>query len=473
MKKVASIEIRDAALTDLIFEGFERLEHRYALHAASMKEALQEVIENILLYAYDDPGRFMIKAVFSLDLHTFRIDVTDTGIPFDFGRYRSESLSMPTDHTKGFYRIYDLIDRFYFTNVAGIGKCFTLIDSIDFSPTPASLPPVPSSAQPDITQITVRPFDPNDAEGIARLIYRNYDYTYYKTLYYEAEAIRNANEEGEIFSVVALFEEEIVGHFAMIPSVFSPIAEIGAAVVDPRYKRLGIMNRMFDLLLKSAQKQNLHAIYGEGMMLHPYSQKANLRHGMTESAILLGEVIETMEIEHQLKNTNRSGVVVAFLLFDRSPRNLALPKRYRDLIVRTYESASIPLQPSDPILQPHVPPISHRFNPLLKTGTLVIESDIEVSMIDAALEALFLHHCDMIFADINLHRIKTIDEVVHHLNERRFFYAGVMFSFYRGEDYLRLQRKNARHIEEEQLVCHSSFARELLAAILRDEEALP
>ena len=121
---------------------------------------------------------------------------------------------------------------------------------------------------------------------------------------------------------------------------------------------------------------------------------------------------------------------------------------------------------------PHHPAISYRLNSLLKTATVVIESEIEAKELDAMLHELMTSRCDMIFADINLHRIGQIDAVVSLLNERLFFYSGVMFDCYHNEDYLRMQRKNTVEIEEEQLICYSPFATRLLAFILEDEASL-
>ena len=61
------------------------------------------------------------------------------------------------------------------------------------------------------------------------------------------------------------------------------------------------------------------------------------------------------------------------------------------------------------------------------------------------------------------------DEVVAMLNRRHFFYSGVFFSFYHNEDYLRLQRKNSRFVDEEQLVCYSQNAKAMLEYIQDDE----
>lgn len=325
---------------------------------------------------------------------------------------------------------------------------------------------------PDHLDISVRHFISEDGEGIASLMYRNYGDTYYKTFYYDADAIRKANENKEIISVVADSAEKIVGHFALVPSAVSNIAEIGAAVVEPALKHMGIMSRMFDLIVTAARGLQLDAIYGEGIMLHPYSQKANLHHGMIESAILLGEVPSSIEIEHRLKDNKRSGVVIAFLLFDQNARSLFLPSRYRKMIEETYHNGGIILIPAAPSSEIIDPKIDYRINPMLKTGTIVIETNISDQYLDTILEVLLSHPCDMIFADINLHRIESIDAVIRLFNERRFFYSGLLFSYYRNEDYLRMQRKNVPDIDEEELICYSSFSQKLLDFILRDEASL-
>ncbi len=320
-----------------------------------------------------------------------------------------------------------------------------------------------------VPDIAVRRFIPLDAEGITALIRRNYGETYHKTPFYDPEAIRNANDAATIISVVALYFETVIGHFALFPSDVSAVGEIGAAVVDPAFKQLGIMNRMFDLLVSIAQERNLAALYGEAIMLHPFSQRANLRHGMTESALLLGEVPASIEIEHRYKDPMRSGGLEAFLLFDKTPRALRLPERYTGIITETYRHAGISLLPIAPALPEHDETILPRYNPFLQIGYLVFEGVPDEPLFEKAMEDLRVRRCDMIYADINLHRIEAIDALIGFLNARRFFYAGVMFALYGEEDYLRLQFKNTPHVDEHHLVCYSPFARELLAYILEDE----
>lgn len=474
MKELIRIEIFHPRHTGLVSDAFERLFPVPSDTVKKFKEALDEVIENIVFHAYEEPERFWMEVLFQGDDTSCRMDISDAGIPFDFEDYRSESIEKTADHTKGFYHIYDLVERFYFSNIPGKGKRFTLI-------APFPVPAVPNvtaapGKQPDsgalAAQVDVRRFEPSDAEGIARLIYRNYDHTYYKTFYYDPLAIMDANTSGQIVSIVALCGGLVIGHFALILSSMSNIAEIGAAVVDPGFKGHGIMTRMFEYLIATAREMKLNALYGEAIMIHPYSQKANRRQGMAESAILLGEVPSSLEIEHRFKETMRSGAVEAFLLFDRHERRLHLPLLYREKITAAYAEADVPFHDSENGASPQERTIEHRYNPMLNIGVIVIDAAVIPSRFDAALDSLLLTHCDMIYADINLHRIAEIDDLVSFLNTRRFFYAGVMFSFYHNEDYLRLQRKNALGIDEEQLVCYSESARDLLAFILEDERRI-
>lgn len=322
----------------------------------------------------------------------------------------------------------------------------------------------------EFADIAIREFIPGDAAGISALIRRNYGDTYHKDSFYDPGQIRDSNASRQIISVVAHYFETVVGHFAMFPSEYSNIAEIGAAVVDPAFKHLGIMNRMFDSVVSVAQKMEFSALYGEAIMLHPFSQKANLHHGMSESAILLGEVPSSIEIEHRYKNAKRSGGLESFLLFDRNPRSLRLPSRYARMIADTYHQAGIPVVPSSSPSFPRKPgEIRQRYNPVLNIGYLIIDACPTPGELDAAVEAQRQSWCDMIYVDINLHRVQEIDALTELLNERNFFYGGVMFMFYGNEDYLRLQRKNTVLIDEEHLVCHSEFARKLFDYILEDE----
>jgi len=435
-----------------------------------LSEAINQLLENVVEHAYEKVENMDITVRFTIMPRQLQIDVEDSGLPFDFTPFMSEAVDHSSRHEKGFYRIYDLVDRFWFTMLENRGKRFSVVQA--FTENYNIETGKPCNKLPDmetiLQRLVVRRYEDGDAEGIAQLIYKNYHYTYYKTQFYDPAKIRHLNREREVVSIVAVYGVRIVGHFALVISRHSDVAEIAIAAVDPEFKKMGIMNRMFDTIIETAKVLRLNAIYGEALMLHPYSQKANLSHGLCESAIVLGEVPSQTEIERQLKASLRSGAMVSFLVFDTHARYLSLPQRYRAKIEAVYACARITRSQSRPA-NPGRQPLSHHMNSQINVGFVIIEALPDPDALDELIDLMHTDHCEMVYADINLHHIGEIDEVVELLKRRRFFYSGVMFSFYHNEDYLRLQRKNSRFVDEEQLVCYSQNAKALLEYIQRDE----
>ena len=472
MRDEIALKITNTADAKLIYHLFSHLKERLPVSdLAPMEEALMQLIENVLEHAYERDYDLDVTVHFYIYSCQLKIDVEERGIPFDFSRYLSEPIDHSADHKKGFYLIYDLVDRFYFTPLPNTGKRFTLIQMFDqcFDIKSNQIMTQESLDKREVlNHLDIRAFVSGDGDGIAKLIYRNYDYTYYKHLFYEPQEVRKANEKGDVHSIVALHNNEIVGHFALIRNPYSNIAEIGVATVDPRYKGMGIMNRMFDFLIYEAKRLGYDAIFGEAIMLHPYSQKANLSHGMTECAIILGQVPSEIQIEHNLQTPQRSGVLVAYLLFDKRRCQHAHSKIYGKQIQKVYDNVGIEICDITP---PHQvrDAITHRINDKLNLGYIRIEDVITEKELMEILADLQKEHCEMLYADINLHRIKDIDAVISLLNIHGFFYSGVLFSYYDSEDYLRLQRKNTKSMEEEQLVCYSRNAQQMLAFIREDK----
>lgn len=439
-------------------------------HPRALSEALEQLLENVVEHAYEKVENIDVTVRFTIYPRQLQIDVEDSGLPFDFTPFMSEAVDHSTEHEKGFFRIYDLVDRFWFTMLENRGKRFSIIQSFESNYDIGT--GKKSEALPDretiLQRLVVRRFEDGDAEGIARLIYKNYHYSYYKTQFYDPVKIRNLNQAHEVVSIVAVYGVRIVGHFALVMSPRSNIAEIAIAAVDPEFKKMGIMNRMFDFVIETAKVLNLNAFYGEAIMLHPYSQKANLSHGMCESAIILGEVPSQTEIEHQLKSSLRSGAMMSFLVFKKTARYIVLPKRHRAQIESVYRCAGIKLL-DQKLKNPGRQAFSYHLNERINIGFIIIEAILDAKALDELIDLMHSEHCEMVYADINLHHIEAIDDVVAMLERRRFFYSGVLFSFYHNEDYLRLQRKNSRFVDEEQLVCYSQNAKSLLEYIQEDE----
>lgn len=457
----------------LIYTALKQLEKRSGYHFNKMKRALQELLENTLEHAYDDKkeDEIAIKVTFSLQECQLQVTLQEFGKPFDFSPYLSESIDGSSDHSKGFYLIYDLVETFYFANLGKEGKRFTLISQLkNCSLTSPEQPSENKNTLHILDDITVRTFQEEDAEAISQLIYKNYDYTYYKPFFYTPKSVKSANLQDTIHSILALHHQKIIGHFALVPRINTHCCEVAVAVVHPNYKSMGVMGRMFDTLINEATKRNYRSIFGEAIMLHPYSQKANLKKGMKESALVLGLVPNDIEIEHNLRLPKRSGVLVGYRLFEDQHYALNIPSQYKQWIDKTYQQFELNFENTTDL-------------PQLKTYDVhtdkelnLIAIEINTFMGDEAfttlLETILLEQSDMIYVDINLHRIKEMDTLIDLLNHHGFFYAGVMFDFYHDEDYLRLQKVCTHNIELEHLVTYSEFGKDLLAFVREDKKRI-
>ncbi len=446
-------------------------------------DSVEELIHNAVTHAYKDERGYI-----EIALHPFktglRIDVHDWGIPMSHQKHKSVPLKR--EDSSGFNRIYDLVDSFEYHNLGKEGKKFVIIKyashPIHTQRDPSSL--VSSSAKKEKREIsnpnvpiTIREFAQGDEEGIATLIYKNYGHSYIKDLFYYPQKI--AELHGKKFhSVVAESNGKIVGHFAFILIPESTIAEIGIVVVDPLFKGRGLMNRMLKLILKKAEEIGLDAVFGEAIMYHTFSQKSNLTHDFSESALMLGKtpLDITIESNELTKAYKRGAVLVGYRFFHKYSKSLYLPKIYRDQIEKTYLNAGISFTKKKKKIR-KIPDhifLSYQFDPPTNIATIRVDrygKDFKHKFL-LLVSQLRAKHCDMIYADISLENIPQINKVIKIMNKRGFFYSGVMFLCHKRGDYLRLQLKHSDKVGNKNYVCYSEFCKKLSEFITEDEKRI-
>jgi len=464
------IKISNKAYTAFILSAFNQVRSRlFQTNLDPIKEALDILLDNVMEHAFEKPFEIDLRVHFYIHSCELRIDVIDAGLPFDFTPYLSTSLDQKYKYKTGLYRVYELVDRFEYQNLGKKGKCLSLIQNFnlcyDLKDDSVSTPEY--NKEDVLDKIHVRTFTIGDGDGIAKLVYRNYNFSYYKETFYIPYKVREANLNNTVTSIVAYYEDELIGHFALLKSKKSNIAEIGVACVDPRFKRMGIMNLMFDTLIITAKEENLSAIYGEALTMHPFSQKANIRHNMIESAISLGTVPSSMEIEENIKTAQKSGAMIAYLLFNPQPRELYMPKQYKTELTKVYIRANIDTMHSKmtPVSRKN---LDTKTSDTLNSGTIIIEDYFILSDFQKTFEHLRHQKRDIIFADINLHRIADVDKVVETLNSLSFFYGGLLFEYYFNEDYLRLQYINSVDVDIRNIICYSDDANKMMDFIRKD-----
>jgi anti-sigma regulatory factor (Ser/Thr protein kinase) len=141
-----------------------------------LSEAINQLLENVVEHAFEKVEHMDVTVRFIITARQLQIDVEDSGLPFDFTPFMSEAVDHTTQHDKGFFRIYDLVDRFWFTVLENRGKRFSVIQA--FTDTYDIKTGETSQTLPDketiLQRLAVRRFEDRDAEGIAQLIYKNY-----------------------------------------------------------------------------------------------------------------------------------------------------------------------------------------------------------------------------------------------------------------------------------------------------------
>ena len=314
-------------------------------------------------------------------------------------------------------------------------------------------------------EVKIRDYKSGDGEGVVELFLQNYGRTYYKRSFYSPKYWDEMAKSGNYYPIIAEIDSKVVGQFLL--SVYDEyIGEVGAVVVHPEYKGRGIMNRMFEYLLKRAEELNLSAVYGEAIMFHPFSQKANLKQGMVESALQLGEVASWIS-QKDIKFEKRSGVLVSFKLFNKKRRFVNIPKKYKRIVEDVYKRAKIRHFKNSRKIKPK---IRIWENDLLKIGSVVIDSKVANFREKFNKKFAYLKtKYDMIYADVNL-KSENVDNIVDFLNKRGFFYSGVLFYKYNGDDYLRLQYENTHNIEEKLNVCFSGYCKKLTRFVYGDKK---
>ena len=319
--------------------------------------------------------------------------------------------------------------------------------------------------------LEVREATPDDAEGIAQLLYENYHLSYVHPDFYRPRYLIAELDAGRLLSAVAVHDGQIVGHHALMRAADEPAAETGAAVVHSAYRGLGLFGRLSQLTLERARRLGLPAVFGDAVTIHPFSQRAERAHDYRESALVLGMVPAqvTMRGLGSDEPARRTAILRSYLAFDESPRAVELPAAYREQLERIYEHVGLAAA-----RRPQVPRegeiVATSEDPTRALAFLRVRRWREAGHkeVTHAVRLLLSRHADVLFADVDLHAVADVDAAVSCLNEHGFFLAGLVVHGPEGHDYVRLQRLNTEAVELEAIVCDSPFAQELKSLVLDD-----
>jgi N-acetylglutamate synthase-like GNAT family acetyltransferase len=320
--------------------------------------------------------------------------------------------------------------------------------------------------------IEVRRASSQDAEAIAQLLYENYHLSYVHADFYRPRYLIAALESGGLESTIAVHEERVVAHHALMPLPGVPSAETGAAVVHSAYRGLGIFGRLFEHTLAAATERGLASVFGDAVTTHPFSQRAELSHGYRETALQLGMVPAqtTMRGFGGEGPERRTATLRSYRAFDQRPRQVTLPADYRELLEAAYANAGLSIEARTEPASLEGDPVTTDLDEPRALGFLRLRrwGGESATAVKQAVRHLLSRHADIVYADVDLEAVGEVDEATTELNELGFFAAGLVLHGPEGHDHLRLQLLDCEDVELEEIVCDSPFAGALRRRVLED-----
>jgi len=422
--------------------------------AARMALAADEILTDIVLYAYPEEAGY-IEIWYQYSFSEIEIIIQENGEPFDPGKYLySLEKAMNENNFDGASQeiVRKMTDQFLFLNRGKDGKEFRLMKrfvSDDIRKTVVKGNEIADADHPGnvANQYLITPFTSEDAEDIAKLIYRSYSYTYSKEELYFPKRIEMAIRHNYKFGTIVRTESDVpAGYFAVLMSTDSLIGEVGEAVVSPTHRNRGLMKRMMNKLIEMSRERGLLGLFGEAVTVHTFSQKVNETYGFKSTALVITSSQKRVFKGLKTEPSDIMSVVVEFLpLSSRRRKPVILPDTYSDLLTEIYRQfRTVPAETSEA----NTSQKEHEGTNLdlninyEKESALIIVRDVGTAF-EASCNRMLRSIEDVkllaVYIDLPLNQPRT-DSAIQWLKEKEFILAGLMPLFHKETDYLRMQK---------------------------------
>lgn len=452
--------------------------------AARMALAVDEILTDIVLYAYRSETGY-VEIWYQYKFNEIEIIIQEKGEPF----YPDKHVYSPEKaiHKNNFegaalLTVQKMTDYFIILNRGKDGKEFRLVKqfpSIDIrermladSDRDDKEPVIGDEHNYLLTPVTSE-----DAEDIAKLIYRSYSYSYAKEeLYYPKRIEVAIIHEHKFGTIVRTDSGGPAGYFAVVKSTDSMIGEVGEAVVSPPHRKQGLMKRMMNNLIDMSRQRGLLGLFGEALTIHIYSQKVNEKFGFSSTAILIAKSQKRKFKGMDFEVANNISAVVDFLpLTGQWPKSVIIPETYRELFIEIYSGfknygGGLPDLTMEKAKTGDTDLDLTIFYE--KSSALIIVRNIGNSF-EASCRRILRSIDEMdpasVYVDLPLNEQKT-DAIIQWLKAEGFILAGLMPLFHNETDYLRMQRIR-EDIDFDKILTHSMMATKIKEAIKNDYHA--
>lgn len=422
--------------------------------------AVSELVTDVILFAFPDDSRQKFEIEFYHTFSNVEIVVCELGEPFDPDRHVYDvrkALREDDFDGAGFLLMRAFSDEFSFINKGKEGKEFRLSKNVEIHDIDELLQQAAErreahrkdeAAQDSyekIEEFSVKRIEPADAEEISKLFYRTYGYTYNKEELYLPKKIEESVLAKDKLGVIARKTDgEAIGYFGVIPKDNSNIAEVGEAVVSPRYRRNGVMSAMMDKLIAIAKSRQLTMLVGEAVTIHPVSQKVNHRFGYKTTALQLASSVNIRYKGFDEEYPQPVSMALDFLPLVRLAENeVFLPANYRGIILETYDELGRKAEPGETgsYRLADKSDIDLKINYSSSSSLIVVKrygKDF-LTVLSDMVESLEEKSPKTILLDLPLENRAT-PEQISKITPLNFMYCGLLPQYHWNSDFLRLQK---------------------------------
>jgi len=336
------------------------------------------------------------------------------------------------------------------------------------------------STHADAEAISIRLLEPGEAPLVVEAIRAIYGDSYdVPWLYDEAEIARRLSH-GQMVSGAAFGPDgRLLCHAALTRHDHDDqVVHSGQAVSLPDARGHHLFTRVKEHLAAWSRARGVLGIYSEATAAHPYSQKANLDLGATETGILLAWIPATVDNDASvLAAPTRASVVLFYLRTNRAPAHpVYAPPTHRGM-VRTIVDRSglrggLAEAPAHLRLAPH----TKTHTEVDETHNLAIvhvhEAGADLGAVVAAdRDRLFARGIDVVYVDLRLDQPAT-EVVGDEVRAGGFRFAGVFPSAHHPGEVLRTQAlRPGVVVSPDDVSVASDHGRALLDYVLADHGA--
>lgn len=328
--------------------------------------------------------------------------------------------------------------------------------------------------------VTVRAMELDDAEGVARLTWRTYGYTYQHHEFYRPDLVRQVLADGTMRSWVGVAGDgEVVGHVALVvEQADSLVAEGGRAMVDPRYRGHHVMKQMVGLRGEFVGQVDLYGIFADSVTAHTASQKLYGGPEQPVTGVLLGYLPPTVAFRriHRDDTAARRQAVVMSYHPRREHEELTVypPAVATDVLRRIYDAHDLPRpfgagRAPDPGSTSRIE--SREWRDIGSALIIVDEPGADLrDVVRARLRSMRGIGIEVVYADLPLAHPGT-PAAGAVLNDLGFAFGGVIPLLRDGSDVLRMQHVGDLDVVRDEIQLVSTMAQDLLDFILERRDA--